>query len=61
MEGFGHLGFKVSCDELRDAFDQVDMDKTGLVDVHEFKTAVKDNVTLEHFSPPKNRKSLENV
>jgi len=46
-EAWRYLGLKASGDELREAFDVVDTDKSGLVDVHEFKTAVKDNRLTE--------------
>ena len=48
-EAWRDLGLKASGEEFRDAFNQVDMDKSGLVDVHEFKTAVKDNVNSYSF------------
>jgi len=46
-EAWRDLGLKGSGEELRDAFNVVDSDKSGLVDVHEFKTAIKDNRLTE--------------
>jgi len=46
-DAWRELGLKGSQEELRDAFNTVDQDKSGLVDVHEFKTAVKDNRLTE--------------
>lgn len=46
-EAWRDLGLKGSGEELRDAFNVVDTDKSGLVDVHEFKTAIKDNRLTE--------------
>lgn len=42
-DAWRELGLKASQDELRKAFEEVDSDKSGLVDKFEFMTAVKDN------------------
>lgn len=46
-EAWLELGLKGSPDELRDAFNAVDTDKSGLVDVNEFKSAIKENRLTE--------------
>jgi len=46
-DAWRELGLKGSGEELRAAFDEVDTDKSGLVDFHEFKTAISDNRLTE--------------